>query len=262
MSDLRLTWPVIPRAINLHCKRWKQEESARLFWAFDLGEVCYSTWEISPRETRLYTLTTCLVKGKCHSVKLCQWFVANPSLEWFEAIHDDPCMTSTTAHIKIPCAFCPIWIRLKALSTLCIVISWRSSSEPLWHMLLIVSTSRKVHSTSGLSRSSRRQSHDWWWQFILLWYLFMRPQSWSPCLQSLMTKSRGQTISTTIHFPQSFKGNFFSRQSSPACASTMPLIMASTPLWKLRVVLPFPSLEVLFASWFMAPERPRFKLGT
>jgi hypothetical protein len=38
--------------------------------------------------------------------------------------------------------------------------------------------------------------------------------------------------------------------------------MASITLWKLRVVLPFPSSEVLFASWFIAPERPRFKSAT
>ena len=34
---------VMRPSFNLHCKGCKQEESARLFRAFDLGEVCYST---------------------------------------------------------------------------------------------------------------------------------------------------------------------------------------------------------------------------
>ncbi len=62
---------------------------------------------------------------------------------------------------------------------------------------------------SGLSRSSNLQLHDWWWRRWLFWCPLTRPQSWSPCLPSLITKSKGQTMSTTVHLPPIFNGAFF-----------------------------------------------------
>ena len=111
------------------------------------------------------------------------------------------CMTSMTAHMKIPWGLRPIWMRLKALSTRYTESSWSKSSDPSRHASLIKSVQRNEHCTSGLSRLSKTQSHDRWCQGVLLWWLFVRQHSWSPCLPSLITKSKGQMISTTVIYP-------------------------------------------------------------
>ena len=232
----------------------------------DNGEVCYSSQEISSGIGGANTLTACLVKYVSHSVEFCQWLCTESFLEAIENIVLDDAMLngmSTTAHMKMSWGFCPIWMRLKALSHLWIESWWSSSCESVWDARLVAaSVDRNVLWILGSSRASYKQSHERWWRTVLLWWPMVWQQSWSPCLPSLMTNNnRGQTSSTTNHLSPSFRGTCFKRSSKPACPFAQPAIITSMTLWKLRVVLPFSS-ALAFAKLFIAPERPRLRSRT